>query len=146
MPDETIVTEEVVWEGGPSQIINLGTYILCGLLCFLVVPIFIALWKYLVTRATQYTLTTQRLSFRRGVFSKETDAMELYRIKDMRVVEPFFLRMFGKGDILMDTSDRTDPEFTLHAVPEPDKLRDTIRRYVEMRRDEKRVREVDFET
>lgn len=146
MADETIVTEEVVWEGTPSQVINLGTYVLCTLLCVLIVPIFIALWKYAVTRTTRYTLTTQRLSFRRGVFSKETDVMELYRIKDMRVIEPFFLRMFGKGDIVMDTSDRSHPEFTLRAVPDPDKLRDTIRRYVEMRRDEKRVREVDFET
>lgn len=145
MADETVVTEEIVWEGSPSQVVNLGTYILCTLLCVLIVPIFIALWKYVVTHATKYTLTTQRLSYRRGVFSKETDVMELYRIKDMRVVEPFFLRMFGKGDIIMDTSDRTHPEFTLHAVPEPDKLRDTIRRYVEVRRDEKRVREVDFE-
>jgi|SRR5690606_14757655 len=145
MANETIVNEEVVWGGGPSQVVNLGTYIICGLLCWLIVPIFIALWKFWVTRSTQYTVTTQRLNFRRGVFSKETDVMELYRVKDMRVVEPFFLRMFGKGDIIMETSDRTHPEFILHAVPEPDQLRDTIRHYVEIRRDEKRVREVDFE-
>lgn len=145
MTEKVTVPEEVVWEGGPSQVVNLGTFILCGLLFFLIVPIFIALWRYLVTNATQYTLTTQRLSYRRGVFSKETDVMELYRVKDMRVVEPFFLRMFGRGDILMETSDRTHPEFVLRAVPEPDRLRDVIRKYVELRRDEKRVREVDFE-
>jgi uncharacterized membrane protein YdbT with pleckstrin-like domain len=145
MTDETVVTEEVVWEGGPSQVVNMGTYILCVLLCWLIVPIFIALWKYIVTKSHQYMLTTQRLSFRRGVFSKETDVIELYRVKDMKVLEPFFLRIFGKGNIVMDTSDRSHPVFTLEAVPEPEKLRDALRHYIEIRRDEKRVREVDFE-
>lgn len=139
------VQEEVVWEGGPSQVINMGTYILCALLCVLIVPIFIALWKYVVTRTTQYTLTNQRLSFRRGVFSKETDVLELYRIKDMKLEEPFFLRLFGKGDIVMDTSDKSHPTFRLEAVPEPEKLRDLLRRHSESRRDDKRVREIDFE-
>lgn len=145
MTDKPEIAEDVVWEGGPSQVLNLGTYILCTLLSVLIVPIFMGIWAYVVTRTTRYTLTTQRLSFRRGVFSKETDVIELYRIKDMKVAEPFFLRLFGKGDIVLDTSDRSHPEFTLRAVPAPEKLRDTIRGLVEKRRDEKRVQEVDFE-
>jgi uncharacterized membrane protein YdbT with pleckstrin-like domain len=139
------VEEEVVWEGGPSQVINFGTYLLCFLFFWLIIPIFIALWRYVVTSNMRYTLTTQRLGYRHGVLSKEADVLELYRVKDMRVLEPFFLRMFGMGNIIMDTSDRSHPTFILQAVPEPARLRDIIRNHVERRRDEKGVREVDFE-
>ncbi len=145
MSEKSTATEEFVWEGGPSQVTNLGKYILCTLLCVLIVPIFIGLWAYIVTLTTRYSITTQRLTYRRGVFSKETDVLELYRIKDMKVEEPFFLRLFGKGDVVMDTSDRSHPVFRLEAVPEPIQLRDLLRQHVEKRRDEKRVSEVDFE-
>ena len=42
--------ENIIWEGSPSQVTNLGLYLLCAVLFFLVVPIFYAIWKWLVVR------------------------------------------------------------------------------------------------
>lgn len=138
--------EELVWRGNPSQVRFFGTYVLCVLFCWLIVPIFIALWKWLVNRYTVYEITSQRLRYTTGIFSRQTDQIELYRIKDMRLIEPFFLRLFGCGNIVMETSDKSDPVFTLTAVPDAKTLLDKMRLHVEKRRDEKRVREIDFET
>lgn len=145
---QQLASEKVVWVGGPSQVSNLGLYFLCFLFCWLVIPIIVALVRWLQTRANTYEVTTQRIRETTGIFSKQTDDLELYRVKDMRLEQPFFLRMFNAGHIVLLTSDRTSESYILRAVrPEggPRALMDTIRRCVETRRDQKRVREIDME-
>jgi uncharacterized membrane protein YdbT with pleckstrin-like domain len=143
-----LATEEVVWKGSPSQAINLGLYIVCALTCWLIVPIGIAFVRWLKTRTDVYEITTQRIRETTGIFSKRTDDLELYRVKDMRLEQPFLLRIFNAGNIVLLTSDRTSESYMLRAVRHeggPRVLMDTIRRCVETRRDQKRVREIDME-
>ena len=136
--------ETPVWEGSPSQITNFWTYLLCLLTCVLVVPLFIAFWCWLKTRCTRYELTSQRILFSTGVFTKRTEILELYRVRDLDIVEPFFLRMFGLGNISLLTSDMTSPAFVFHAIPEPRGLADQIRIHVEACRVTKGTRELDI--
>jgi uncharacterized membrane protein YdbT with pleckstrin-like domain len=136
--------EIVIWEGSPAQVTNLGVYILCGLLFWLVIPIFIALWKWMQLKCYRYKITTERIGLTQGVFTKRTDSIELYRVKDLTLIQPFFLRLFGLSDIVLSSSDRVTPLMTLHAVPDGAALREKIRANVERLRQEKRVREVDY--
>lgn len=110
-----------------------------------VVPILVALWRWIVLRATRYELTSQRISLSRGVFSKTRDAMELYRVRDITVFEPFVFRMFGVGNVVLQTSDRTNRTFTFQAVKNPSDLADLVRQNVEGCRMRKGVREIDVE-
>jgi uncharacterized membrane protein YdbT with pleckstrin-like domain len=137
--------EEEVWSGTPSQVVNLGTFIICGLFFWLVFPLFIILWKWLVVKNIKYELTSQRLQTRHGVLNKKTDQLELYRVKDYKLVQPLFLRLFSLGNIVLETSDRSSPIVLIEAVPGAEALREKVRLHVEARRDSKRVREVDFE-
>lgn len=137
--------EQIVWKGSPSQVTNLGAYILCLLLFWLVVPIFIAGYLFWRTKTENYELTTERLRHSSGILSRSTEAMELYRIKDTTVLQPFFLRLFGLGNILLHTSDKTTPELLIPAVAQPQWLNDQLRNHIETQRQVKRVREVDFE-
>jgi len=66
-------------------------------------------------------------------------------VKDYTLEAPFFYRLFGLGNVKILTSDRSNPEIVLKAVPGARKLMDDIRTHVELRRDQKRVREVDFD-
>ncbi|MDQ6914052.1 MAG: PH domain-containing protein, partial [Verrucomicrobiota bacterium] len=77
--------EETIWRGLSSQQKNLGLFILCGLFCWLIVPIFIALARYLQTKNKIYELTSERLKTSEGVFTKTTESLELYRVKDIEV-------------------------------------------------------------
>ncbi len=137
--------EMEVWNGTPSQVVNLGTFILCGLFFWLVFPLFVILWKWLVVKNTKYELTSQRLRTRYGVLNKKMDELELYRVKDYKVEQPFFLRMFSLGNITLETSDKSNPIVLIEAVPDVEELREKLRTHVEERRDNKRVREIDFE-
>jgi uncharacterized membrane protein YdbT with pleckstrin-like domain len=137
--------EQTVWRGHPSHVMNLGLYLICFLTCWLVVPIFIALWKWLETRCLVYELTTERLKQSHGIFNKRVDELELYRVRDLAIEQPFFLRMFSLANIVLDTSDKTTPRVVLKALPDAQNLADSIRQHVEVQRQRKNVRELDVE-
>ena len=140
-----MTNEEVVWSDSPSQVLNIPTFVVCGLLCWLVVPIFIGVWKWLVLKNTRYELTTERLRVRRGVLNKELEELELYRVRDYRLEQPFILRMFSLGTITINTTDVTQPIVILHGVRDSEHVREQIRNHVEQCRTAKRVRALDIE-
>jgi uncharacterized membrane protein YdbT with pleckstrin-like domain len=131
--------EREVWSGTPSQWQNLWAWVACVLL----VPIPWTLWRALVTRNTRYTLTDQRLKTTRGVFTRVTDDVELYRVKDTHFQQSFWQRMVGIGDVVLSTSDATTPIVVLASIRDAEGVREQVRALVEQRRDAKRVRELD---
>ena len=139
------MTEETIWRGPSSQKKNLGLFILCGLFCWLIVPIFIALTRYLQTKNHVFELTNERLKTTEGVFSKVTETLELYRVKDIEVLQPFIYRMLGLETIQINTSDLSSPVLLLEAIPKTVGLADKLRNQVEIIRAQKNVRELDIE-
>ncbi len=137
--------EKTLWRGSSSQVINLGTYILCGLLCWLIVPIFIALIKWWQNKCRIFEVTTQRIKITTGIFNKTTNELELYRVKDMTLVQPFWLRLYGLGNIVLMTHDVSSPVITLEAVPKPLELHEGLRNSVEECRTDKKVRLAELE-
>ena len=137
--------EKLIWKGNPSQWINFGTWILCFLFVWLVIPLFIAIWKILVVMNWKWEITNQRINEEKGVFSKTTNELELYRVKDIKLEQPFLLRLVGLSNIQLTTSDRSHPHVLIPAIKNGKRLREDIRNAVEAIRDIKHVREVDFE-
>jgi uncharacterized membrane protein YdbT with pleckstrin-like domain len=135
--------EQRLWKGSPSQVSNLGTYLVCLLLCWLVVPIFYALWRWIDTHLTEYELTSQRLVFRSGVFNRKTEEIELYRVRDSSLDEPLLLRLFGTGNIVLYATDSSAATFVLRAVKAAADVRQKLRAAVEAARDQKRVRSIE---
>ena len=152
--------EEIIWQGSQSQVLNIGAF--AGMILLLVIiivlgfmllplamvlcvlPIIYMFYKWLVIRNNKYKITNERIFYTTGIFSKKTEALELYRVKDLDVYEPFWQRLFRLGNIRLNSSDETTPKFLLLAVPDPQNLQNEIRRNVELRRDIKRVRGVEF--
>jgi uncharacterized membrane protein YdbT with pleckstrin-like domain len=158
------IQENVVWSGTPSQKSNLGLFTLCVVvaivlivsatkfsgaahtfvLALVLLPVGIALWRWLVTASRQYTLTDQRLILRRGVFSRSTDYVELYRVKDSHFTQTFVERLLGLGTIRLRTTQDSAPVVDLGGMNAPEPLWNQIRTLVEARRDAKGVREIDM--
>jgi uncharacterized membrane protein YdbT with pleckstrin-like domain len=105
----------------------------------------VAIWKWLETNSTVYTLTDQRLKFTRGVFNKVTEDLELYRVRDTKFQQGLFERLVGLGNIELYTTDETSPTIRLPFIAEAEAVREKIRALVEARRDAKRVRYLDAE-
>lgn len=133
----------VIWRGQPSQWLNFGCFLICGLLFWLIVPIFIALWRWLVVRSMRYELTADRLFVYSGVLNKRIDELELYRVKDYSQSNPFLLRLVGLGNLTLYTSDRSDSTVQISAISDATQVRGLLREYVEKCRAKKGVRELD---
>ncbi len=139
------MAEETIWRGTASQLKNLGCFILCFLFCWLIVPIFIGLRRYLETKNQVFELTTERLKMSEGIFSKVTETLELYRVKDIEVLQPFIYRMVGLENIKVNTSDLSSPVILIDGVSQEIGLADKLRNQVEIIRAQKKVRELDIE-
>lgn len=172
VPAKTLgMAEETLWRGSSSQWTNLGRYLLATLvavvvivvflfaavllpglspfrpllLLLLAVPIFMAPKPYLQTKSRVYELTNERLKTTEGIFSKVTETLELYRVKDIEMRQPFLHRMVGVENVQLNTSDATTPLVVIEAVPSSVGLADKVRNAVEAVRMQKRVREIDIE-
>jgi len=137
--------EKNLWEGVSSQWINFGYNILCVLL----LPVFglgllMFIWRYLTTKFNKYEITNERIIEHKGVLSRTTDELELYRVKDIKLDQPFFLRLFKLSNIVLSTTDRTKSIVTIQGIEDGQELRNILRKSIEERRDAKKVREIDL--
>jgi len=107
--------------------------------------LFCALVYYLQTRCKIFELTTQRFKITSGIFTKVTETLELYRVKDIETRQPFFSRLVGIENVQMTTSDASSPSVLIEAVPSNVRFADKLRNQVEIIRQQKRVREIDIE-
>lgn len=154
------MTEETLWQGNRSQVTNAGKYLLCILLLagfvvggFFFFPVWIGcvlpviwfVWTWIATKAESFELTTERLRLKKGVLNQVFDEVELYRVKDVSHSRSVLQRMFGLGTITLLTSDRGQENILIDSVRQSDELREHLRKQVEIIRDRKRVREVDFQ-
>lgn len=153
-------TETPLWKGTPSQWLNIGPFSLALLLsagivvggiffppayAALVLPLGWMIWRFLVIRCEVYELTSQRLRISKGVFNQTSDEIELYRVKDVLLERKWWMRVLGLGSLHLETSDRSLPQITIPSISDATDLRETLRREVEIVRDTKRVRELDFD-
>ncbi|MEO5957963.1 MAG: PH domain-containing protein [Opitutaceae bacterium] len=166
-PSPASSAETPVWRGTPSQWTNFGTYFFCLLLAVgivaaylllpdlnaqplvllgLAVPVLWMMGRWIATRCQRYEITSERIKITTGLLSRRTSELELYRVRDYSVVEPFWLRLVGCGHIVLVTSDRTNPQVILHAVPHARTLKDTIRTQTEQMRQRRGVREIDIDS
>ena len=131
--------EKQLYIGRPSQILNIISFIIWSWTLF--VPIII----YLRTRFTVYEVTDQRIKLKTGILNQEIDECELYRVRDYKIVKPFFQRIFGLGKIELVTSDRSNSSINLNGIKNPENLYDLIRDNVEKIRRKTGTREIDVE-
>jgi len=162
--------EEIIYKGNPSAVAILGTLILCailfvglsiGLVVFWgeiapgtlrqivfwlpVIPLLVVFFKWIALNFLTYEITTERVKVIKGIFGKRTDELELYRVKDTSLIEPFVFRMFGVGNISIVTNDATTPGLELHAIKNAKDVREKLRASIEECRARKRTGLVELE-
>lgn len=158
--------EEDLWRGHPSQILNLHIYLFWGII--LAATLVLALvfadnhywalgifgivaivglaqsaWAYFHLRMIEYIITTQRVRVISGLFSKEVQEIELFRVKDTSARQAFFQRIFGLGTITILSGDEKQPRLVLDGVPNAIEMRERLRQEVMSLRQRFGVRELD---
>jgi uncharacterized membrane protein YdbT with pleckstrin-like domain len=111
------------------------------LICFSIISM---MWSWLSVSCTEYSLTSERLIIKKGVLNITVDEAELYRVKDYKLDKPLILRIFGQSNIILNTSDVSNPVLILEGIDKGEVVIRKIRESVEEQRRIKGVREIDM--
>lgn len=136
--------ETLYWKAQPSQLVYLKNYVLYGfgiLFClsmlfsypFLAISgilflSFKVFEKYWEVKHTDYFLSHERLRIvKGGVFGRRTFDIELFRLRDVELHEPFFHQIFGLGIIEIRNLQWDKEQVILNGVKNPQAVREIIR-------------------
>lgn len=100
------------------------------------------LYKVAYILSNKYKISDEQIEHIRGVFSIDSDFIELYRVKDLSVRKPFLIRLLTAMHVTLITSDKSHPLFHMVAIPSTN-IHEVLRELVEMNRERKGVYEID---
>ena len=102
------------------------------------------LYKAIKLWNTVYFINTEQIRIRTGIFSIHTNYLELFRIKDYIIDQPFFLRIFALMNFTILSIDRNtgNERLTIYGIKKS-KLPEEVRNLVQQARQKNRVYEVD---
>lgn len=142
--------EEIFFEGSPALRGALGQFFLCGLLAAGLVTGTVLLRAFgwylpvlgvllaaallavpvLFVRSERYRVTSYRIDYERGLFSKDIDTLELWHVEDLKFHQSFLDRLFGIGQITVLGHDETTPELLLKSIPDPRPVFDALKQRI----------------
>jgi len=105
----------------------------------LVLLVILGLWllvSVIKTKLTvRYRLTTERLIIERGFLSRRTEELDLLRVEEATVHQGLFDRLANVGNIVIASTEPTDPLHIIVGVEQPVELKEKIRQQTrELRR------------
>ena len=89
---------------------------------------------------TRYALSEDRLFLRRGWLNIKQDEIVLYRVRDLRVRQNLWQRIFGVGTVTVVSTDKTIPQLEIKNVKQPFEVKELIHEYVEKMKIARRMR------
>jgi uncharacterized membrane protein YdbT with pleckstrin-like domain len=162
-----VIVNAVIFEGTPSQIINLPAFMKGAIAVIVVyagyayattrwpVPWFLPALAvafvlggvglaYLQVKFTEFVIDAERITCRKGILSRTVQSVELFRIQDVRSIHPWWQRLFDIGAVVVMTSDSNNPVWRLPGMKHAEQLRNELNRAAIALRDTKGVREVNM--
>ena len=89
---------------------------------------------------TRYALSEDRLFLKRGFLNVHQDEIVLYRVRDLRVSQMLWQRVFGVGTVTVISTDKSIPELALKNIRQPNEVKELIHEYVEKMKISRRMR------
>ena len=102
----------------------------------------LGLYKYFLIISSTFYLSDQQLIIQRGVFTKTVNYLELYRIKDILVEQPFWMKALRLMNITLLSFDKEESLLVLKGIKISD-LPQSIRNHVQECRQRNKVLTID---
>lgn len=101
---------------------------------------------YMEVNAIEYDITTLRLRRWGGVLSRRMEEIELFRVRETSLIEPWFQRLVGVSSVVVAYTDSDGhASMLIAAIPNADQVRNTLRTAVEASRQQHQVRAFESE-
>ena len=100
------------------------------------------IYRYQYLTTTTYTITDEQLCFEMGVFTRNIDFVELYRVVDYREQQSFMQKLIGVKTITIYSGDHSTPQLHIKGIDNNLSLIAEIRSRVEDNKLKRRIYEV----
>ena len=115
-------TEKLLFTGHPAVIYSAWQWFA---VVFTLGIAYVVYW--LQSIGTTYEITSQRIRIERGLFSREKENVELFRIDHFDLVKPFGMRLVGQCLVRLRSSDTSFSSVTIFGIPNLEALADALR-------------------
>ncbi|MBN1788621.1 MAG: PH domain-containing protein [Sedimentisphaerales bacterium] len=101
--------------------------VLVGLL-LMVMSVLILVYRMVKIKYISYRITPDRVEWSRGIFDRQIDNIDMFRVIDLNLRRSFLDCIVGIGTVTLITTDKTDPEFRFKKVHKSKQLYDIIKK------------------
>ena len=123
-------SEQVLYKASPAMFRNNVTgVILCVLLFWLVLPLFLLIILYVRCLTTKLIITNHKTVLRKGILSKHTTELLHEHIRSVGVSQRFMDRIFNVGRIDISTASSGSAEISVSGMVDPEKIKRLIQQY-----------------
>lgn len=120
--------EKVLVETHPSFKSYSGLIFLGILTLIIVIGAGVLLFVFLDRRGRKYTVTSRRITAKKGILTKTVDEVNIAHIRSMNVRQSLWGRMMNYGDIFIGTAGTDGIEVAIRGVSAPVVLKELIAR------------------
>ena len=85
------------------------------------------LYKCLLLKSIRYDLSSDRIEWTRGIFSRKVDNIDMFRVIDLKLHRSLLDCLLGIGSVTLMTKDESDPVFEFEKISRPRYLYDLIK-------------------
>jgi membrane protein YdbS with pleckstrin-like domain len=126
-----------IFEGTPSWKAWFWSYVAAGVLSIALVGLFWLLYLNVRKKSLHYKLTDRTIDYEKGVFSRQIETLQLWRVKDIDFRQSAFERMLGIASIYVFTNDISDPELVLRGLPASREIFDRLKDAADLARQQR---------
>lgn len=152
--------DKIIWQAHPSQLVNLPFYVagalyIIGVVALqsvmsdalagspflgkllwvlkgsIILVLFGLLYRFLSVALEKYTLTEKVFRHQYGILNRIHQELELFRVNDVTIIQPFYLGMFGYAVLRVDSSDASSPVTYIAGVKNAESIRASMRTLVQ---------------
>jgi uncharacterized membrane protein YdbT with pleckstrin-like domain len=145
---KAVKTTNLLSKTGPSQSINVG-WVIFSILLFFIHPIaggiglLVLIFKVFDVEYWSYNFYEDFVTERRGIFSINEETVNYFRIKSVKLEEPFWMRLFGLSIIHVTTSEQFKPVIVFYGVKNGNTYIEFFHEVAKAKRKEYGIRDLD---
>lgn len=110
-----------------QQLMQIEGWIDLAALGLTIVALLVLAWKTAALKSIYYEVTPDRIEWSRGIFDRQLDNIDMFRVIDLKLRRSIIECLLGIGTVVLFTNDESDPQFEFVKVRQCRYLYDTLK-------------------
>lgn len=96
---------------GAQRLAQVEAWIDLGAMALMAAALLVLLWRTIALKSIYYEVTPDRIEWARGIFDRQVDNLDMFRVTDLKLRRSLWECLLGIGTVRLTTTDNSDPHF-----------------------------------